>query len=54
MLMYLINQLRSDYFGNLDRVGNVVDYLFVFDQYQFLLRYYTLIGVMFHLLRDRI
>ena len=33
MLMYLINQLHSDYFDNLDRVGNVVNYLFVIVQY---------------------
>ena len=51
--MYLINQLHSDYFGNLGR-ENVVDYLFVIDQCQFLLRICILIGVMFHLLRDRI
>ena len=44
MLMYLINQLRSDYFGNLDRVENVVNCLFVIDQYQFLLRVYILVG----------
>ena len=54
MLMYLINQLHSDYFDNLDKVGNVVDYLSVIDIYQFLLRIYILIGVMFRLLRDRI
>ena len=52
--MYLINQLHSDYFDNLDKVVNVVDYLFVVDQYQFLLRIDILIGVMFRLLRDRI
>ena len=52
--MYLINQLHSDYFGNLDRVGKVVSYLFVIDQYQFLLHIYILIGVMFRLLRDKI
>ena len=52
--MYLINQLHSDYFGNLGRVENVVDYLFVIDQCQFLLPICILIGVMFHLLQDRI
>ena len=52
--MYLINQLHNDYFDNLDKVGNVVENLFVIDQYQFLLRFYILIGVMFRLLRDRI
>ena len=36
--MFLVNQLHSDYFGNLSRVENVVDYLFVIDQCQFLLR----------------
>ena len=54
MLMYLINQLRSDYFDNLDKVENVVDYLFAFGLYQFLLRICILIWVMFRLLRDRI
>ena len=49
--MILINQLHSDYFGNLD---NVVNYLFVIDQYQFLLRIYILIGVIIRLLRDKI
>ena len=52
--MCLINQFRSDYFGTLSRVENVVDYLFVFDQCQFLLRICILVRVMFHLLRDRI
>ena len=51
--MCLVNQLRSDYFGN-QRVGNVVDYLFVIDQCQFLLHICILVGVMFHLLRDKI
>ena len=52
--MYLINQLHSENFGNLGRVENVVDCLFVIDQCQFLLRICILIGLMFHLLRDRI
>ena len=52
--MCLVSQLRSDYSGNLSRVENIVDYLYVIDQYQFLLRIYILIGVMFHLLRDKI
>ena len=34
-LMCLVNQLRSDYFGNLSRVENALDYLFVIDQCQF-------------------
>ena len=52
--MFLVNQLHSDYFGNLSRVGTIVDYLFVIDQCQFLLRICILIGVMFQFLRDRI
>ena len=52
--MYLINQLHSDYFDNLNRVGNVVKNLFVIDQCPFLLRIYILIGVMYHLSRDKI
>ena len=53
-LMCLVNQFRSDYSGNLRRVENVVDYLSVIDQYQFLLHICILVGVMFHLLRDKI
>ena len=52
--MCLVNQLRSDYSGNLSRVGNVVDYLSVIDQYQFLLHICILVWVMFNLLRDKI
>ena len=52
--MFLVNQLRGDYFGNLSQVGNVVDYLSVIDQCQFLMHTYILVGVMFHLLRDKI
>ena len=52
--MFLVNQLHSDYFGNLSRVENIVDYLIVIDQCQFLLRICILIGVMFHFLRERI
>ena len=47
--MCLVNQLHSDYSGNLSRVENVVGYLSVIDQYQFLLHICILIGVMFHL-----
>ena len=54
MLMFLKNQLHSVYFDILGRVGNAVNYLFVIDQYRFLLRFYILVGVMFRLLRDRI
>ena len=42
------------YFGNLSRVENLVDYLFVIDQCQFLLHICILVGVIFHLLRDEI
>ena len=52
--MCLINQIRSDYFGNLSRVENVVDYLIVIDQSQLLVHICILVGVMFHLLRDKI
>ena len=52
--MFQVNQLQSDYFGNLTKVGNVVDYLSVIDQCQFLMHICILIGVMFHLLRDKI
>ena len=49
MWMYLVNQLHSGYFGNLNRVENVVDCLFVIDLCQFLLHIYILIVVRFHL-----
>ena len=52
--MCLVNQLRSDYSGNLSRVENVVGFLSVIDQYQFLLHIFILVEVMFHLLRDEI
>ena len=52
--MFLVDQLRSDYFGNLSKVENVVGYLFVIDQCQFLLHICILVGVMFRLLRDKI
>ena len=52
--MLLVDQLRNDYFGNLSKVGNFVGYLFVIVQCLFLLRICILIGVMIHLLRDRI
>ena len=54
MLVFLINQLRSGCFDNLDRVENVVDCLFVTGLCQFLLRIYILIVVNFHLWRDKI
>ena len=49
MWMFLIDLL-----DNLNRVGNVISYLFVTDQYQFLMRICILILVMFHFLQDRI
>ena len=52
--MFQVNQLRSDYFGNLSKVGNVVDCLSVIDQCQFLLHICILIGVIFQLLQDKI
>ena len=52
--MCLVNQLHSDYSGNLSRKENAVDYLFVIDQCQFLLHICILVGVMFNLLRDKI
>ena len=54
MWMFLLDLLHSDYFENLNRVGNVVSYLFVTDLYQFLLLICLLILVMFHFLHDRI
>ena len=54
MWMFLIDLHHSGYFDNLNRVGNVVSYLFVTDLYQFLLRICILIVVMFHFLQDRI
>ena len=54
MYMYLINQLHSDYFDNLNKVGNVVNYLFVIDLYRFLLHIYIPISMMFNFLQDRI
>ena len=54
MWMFLIDLLYSGYFDNLDRVGNVVSYLFVTDLYQFLLHICIPIWVMFHFLQDRI
>ena len=53
-LMFLVDQLRSDYFGNLSKVGNLIDYLFVIGQCQFLLHISILVGVMFHLLQGKI
>ena len=48
--MFQVDQLRSGYFGNLNKVGNVVDYLFVIVQRQFLLHICILVGVMFRFL----
>ena len=54
MWMFLVNQLRSDCFDNLDKAGRVVDYLFVVDQCRFLLHISILVVVMFRLLQDKI
>ena len=53
MWMFLVNQLRSDCFDNLNKVGNVVNYLFVINQCRFLLHICILIVVMFRLLQDK-
>ena len=52
--MFQVDQLHSDYFDNLNKVGNVVNYLFVIVQRQFLLHICIIIGVMFHFLQGRI
>ena len=52
--MFQVDQFRSDYFGNLSKVGNVVGYLFVIVQCQFLLHICILVGVMFRLLQGKI
>ena len=52
--MFQVDLLRSGYFGNLNKVGSVVDYLSVIVKRQFLLHICILVGVMFRLLRDRI
>ena len=54
MWMYLLNQLHSDYFDNLIKVGIVVNCLFVISLFRFLLHIYILIVVMFHFLQDKI
>ena len=52
--MFQVDQLHNDYFDNLNKVGNVVSYLFVIVQYQFLLHICIPIGVMFRFLQGRI
>ena len=52
--MFLVDQLDSDYFGNLSTVGNVVGYLFVIVQCQFILHICILVGVMFRPLQCKI
>ena len=37
--MFQVDQLRSGYFGNLNKVGSVVDYLSVIVQRQFFTAY---------------
>ena len=54
MWMFLVDQLLSDCFDNLNKAGNVVNYLFVIDQCRFLLHICILIVVKFRLLRDKI
>ena len=54
MWMFLVTQLRSDCFDNLDKKGNIVNYLFVIDQRRFLLHICILVVVMFRLLQDKI
>ena len=51
--MFLVDQLRSDYFGNLSKVENVVGYFFVIDQCQFLQHIFILVGLMFRLLQGK-
>ena len=52
--MFQVDQLCSGYFGNLNKVGSVVDYLFVIVQRQFLLHICILVGVMFCFLQGKI
>ena len=51
--MFQVDQLRSGYFGNLNKVGSVVDYLSVIVQRQFLLHICILVGVMFRFLQGK-
>ena len=51
--MFLVNLLRSDCFDNLDRVRNVVDYLFLLVLHQFFLHICIVILVMFHILHGK-
>ena len=52
--MFQVDQLRSGYFDNLNKVESVDDYLSVIVQRQFLLHICILVGVMFHFLQGRI
>ena len=52
--MFQVDQLHSDYFDNLNKVGSVVDCLSVIVQRQFLLHICILAGVMFRFLQGRI
>ena len=54
--MFLVDQLRSDFLAIQvkSKVGNVVGYLFVIGQCQFLLHICILVGVMFCLLKGKI
>ena len=53
-LMFQVDQLRSGYFGNLNKVGSVVGYLSVIVQRQCLLHICILVGVMFRFLQGKI
>ena len=52
--MFLVNLLRSDWFGNLNIVENVVDCLVLIDLHQFLLHICIVNLAMFRLLRGKI
>ena len=54
MQMFLVNQLHSGCFENLNKMEIVVDCLSVIDLCQFSLHIYILIVVRFHLLLGRI
>ena len=45
--MFQVDQLRSGYFGSLNKVESVVGYLSVIVQRRFLLHICILVGVMF-------
>ena len=51
--MFLVNLLRTDFFDNLDRVRNVVEYLFVLVLHQFFSHICIVTLVMFHILHGK-